>query len=121
VVEQLAEGILIVDPSLMQIVEANAATQRLLGYEDAELQRMPLLDMMAEENREDMRDRIDQLLFDGGSFACECEFSRKDGARTAMQVGVTLVVHGGRRVLCAIIHDITEKKRARETLKKAHE
>ncbi len=121
VVEQLAEGILIVDPVSMRVVEANAATRSLLGYDAAELHPVRLLDMVAGENREEMNDHIEHLLFDGGSFACECEFVKKDASRAAMQVGVTLVVHGGRRVLCAIIHDITEKKRAQETLQRAHE
>jgi PAS domain-containing protein len=44
------------------------------------------------------------------------KYRRKDGAELDVEVGVNLISLGGREVLCTIVSDVTERKRAETAL-----
>jgi PAS domain S-box-containing protein len=121
VVEQLAEGILLIDVTTRCVTEANAAIQRLLGYGEEEIVRLPLHALLLRSARAEMDEQIENLLFDGGHLTNERQYVRKDGSLVFVQATVTVIAHGGRNAICLLLHDISERKRTQAALQLAHE
>ena len=44
------------------------------------------------------------------------KYRRKDGAELDVEVGVNVICLGGREVICTIVRDVTERKRAETAL-----
>jgi PAS domain S-box-containing protein len=116
VLEQVSEAIFLLDPDSRRFVVANPAFQRLLGYTEMELLDMTIYDVLPYE-----RERIDRTI----QRALESEeyhvndrlYRRKDGSLVNVEVGITPVSYGGKRVLCQVIRDITERKRIEAQLR----
>jgi PAS domain S-box-containing protein len=115
VIEQASEGIYLVDAESHQIVEANPAIARLLGYSVEEVRGRPIYDIVRDE-REGVDARIRRVIEANVPVVGERQYWKKDG--TAVDVGVSAAVirYGGRNVLCTVVHDITERKRAQKLL-----
>lgn len=96
-----------------QIIEANEAFLRMLGYGDAELGagRLRWTDLTPPEWRDrDERYWIPQLKRTGSLQPFEKEYFRKDGSRVPVLIGITSFDDGDRGV--AFVLDLTERKRA---------
>ena len=94
----------------------------MLGYTEDELQQLTFLDITHEENVEDNRTLIGELL-DGKrqQFQIEKQYRRKDGQSVWVRNNVS-VVPGTERVprfLMAISEDVTQRKLSEEALAKA--
>jgi PAS domain S-box-containing protein len=101
-----------------QVVEANDAFLRILGYdrEDLAWGRVRWTDLSPPEWRE--RDRLTQAQLDstGSVQPFEKEYLRKDGSRVPVLVGAALFTEGGDEGV-AFVLDLTERKRAEVTLR----
>ncbi len=117
VVEQVSEGILMVDADTKRLLEANPAFQNLLGYAAAEIPGLTLYDIVAHD-RESIDNNARRVLTQGHHFIGERRFRCKDGSLVDVEVSVNLISHGGREVLCAVVRDITGRKRAEEVLRR---
>lgn len=111
VVERATEGIYLFDPETGRIKESNTAYQRLLGYTAEEILEMTIYDVVAHE-RESIDARIQSTISDGANTFGERRHRRKDGALVDVEFGTIVISHANQNVVCAIIHDITERKRA---------
>jgi len=112
-VTQASEGIFLVDIDTKQILEANAAFQKLLGYTSA--CGLTLYDVVAEE-----RQSIDQdlllILKAEDYFSGERQCRRQDGQLVDVEVNANLISHDGKDAFCFLVHDITERKQFQEQL-----
>ncbi|WLB01243.1 AAA family ATPase [Bradyrhizobium elkanii] len=112
-------GIIIADGE-GQILEANDAFLRILGYdrEDLVSGRMRWTELSPPEWRE--RDMLTQaeLSSTGRVQPFEKEYIRKDGSRVPVLIGAALFKEGGDEGL-AFVLDLTERKRAEEALSQA--
>lgn len=115
VVEQAADGITLVDAETLTIVEANQAFARLVGYSREELIGRPISELIA-DTAEGVAARARQTLGIGAPTSVQRQYRRKDGTIVDVEKSATVIQHGGRKVLCTVIHDITERKRAQEAL-----
>lgn len=100
------------------LLEANPAMQRLLGYSEAELRRMRIGDYTPREYAAGDRAIIRALLRTGRPHEFEKEWVRKDGTRVPVRL-TTFVVPGpdGKiEGLAAMIEDITERRRMEREL-----
>jgi PAS domain S-box-containing protein len=113
VLEQVSEAIFLLDPDTGRFVAANPAFQRLLGYTAEELLDMTIYDVLPYE-RERIDRTIRRVLDEGEYHVADRLYRRKDGSLVNVEVGITPVAYGGKRVLCQIIRDITERKRVEE-------
>ena len=117
VVEQAAENIFLIDTGSKRIIEANAAFHASLGYTSEELERLTLYDVVDHDPSE--IDRNVQRIIAGQSFRSERCYRRKDGTIMDVEVSASAIAHGGREVLCIVAHDITERKRNEDALRRS--
>ncbi len=113
ILEQVSEAIFLIDPHTKRFVVANPAFRRLVGYTADELLDMTIYDVLPYE-----RERVDRAVLralnEGDYRVSDRLYRRKDGSLVNVEVGITPVLYSGRKVLCEIVRDITERKRAEE-------
>ena len=115
VVEQATDGIYILDARTRRIIESNPSYQRMLGYTADELLGMEVYDFVAHP-RENVDATIGRTLEQRRRVVGERKYRRKDGSLLDVEVGVSVISLDGRDVICTIVRDVTERKRAEEAL-----
>ncbi len=115
VVEQTAEGIYLVDADNRQVVESNAAFQRLLGYSAQEMQNMSIY-VFVGHDRENVDARFEEVLAAGSHSFGERQYRRKDGSLVTVEASAGVITYGRRQVLCTVVRDVTERKRTEAQL-----
>jgi len=118
VVEQAAENIFLVDPFTGRILQANASFHHSLGYEDKELRRLTLYDIVAQD-RESIDRNIRRVMEEGRLSIGERRYRRKDGSLIDVEVSAGATAHGGDPALCVVAHDVTQRKEAEEALRRS--
>jgi diguanylate cyclase (GGDEF)-like protein/PAS domain S-box-containing protein len=110
IMEQAAEGICLLDPDTLQVLERNRAYSRLLSDADAPAA---------------IRDAITNLLASAPATTSatphDCQIARGDGSVLDLSVTVSRITFGSREVLCVSIRDVTERRRAQEALRQSEE
>ncbi|HKR00676.1 MAG TPA: PAS domain S-box protein [Pyrinomonadaceae bacterium] len=119
-VEQSADGIFLIDAETKHIIEANPAYQRLLGYTAEELSRLTLYDV-ATASAENIDQHVRSVLAKGHHFIGERQHRRKDGSFVDVESSVNLISYSGKKVLCAIARDITQRKQAEQAMRQSEE
>ena len=120
VIEQSAEGLYLLDARTMCVMETNPSLQRMLGYSAEELRGMELYDLI-ELPREEVDATLRRTLELGYRPVGERKYRRKDGKLVDVEIGASVIRYGGGEVVCAVVRDITERKRAEETLREVRE
>jgi len=120
VIEQSAEGIYLVDAETLRIREANPAFLRMVGYAPEELEGRELHGLIALP-RGEVEEAARLTLRAGRRAVGERRYRRKDGTLVDVEVGASAISYGGRRVICAVVRDTTERRRAEEGLREARE
>ncbi len=111
VVEQATEMICVVDVKSKVVIEANPACRKLLGYTEEELRRITLYDFIA-HNRANVDQKFARVVEHGEHFLGERTWRRKDGSLVEMEVSGNALFYGGRRALCVVARDISDRKKA---------
>ncbi|MEN6624245.1 MAG: PAS domain S-box protein [Smithella sp.] len=115
--ESMREAFVSVDMN-GHILEANRSFQTMLGYSEKELRQLSNMDITLEKWHDFEKKIIkEQVLIQGHSNVYEKECRRKNGIVFPVEVR-TFLVHdyAGKRVMWAIVRDITERKRTEKTL-----
>ncbi|MFW3147303.1 MAG: ATP-binding protein [Thermoplasmatota archaeon] len=115
VLEQSPDNIYIVDMETMRIVETNTTLQRLLGYSTEELQEMTPYDFI-EHEKEDIDGKVGNLSIGKNTQIGERRYRRKDGSHVIVEVSANLLEFGGRKYICVVSWDITDRKRVEKEL-----
>lgn len=98
-VRQISEGILIINGETGEILESNEKICDILRYTDEELHTMTI---------EEIGGGL--LLHDGGGVVEEV-FKRRDGQVIDLEISINPIsMKGYKKVVCAVIRDITEQK-----------
>lgn len=121
VFENSAVGVALTDLN-GRFIATNSVYQKMLGYADDELRQLTLLDITHEENIEESRSLIGDLL--GGKrqqFQIEKQYRRKDGQPVWVRNNVSVVPGTDRmpRFLMALSEDITQRQLSEVALAKA--
>ncbi len=120
VVEQAGEGIFLFDARTKRILEANLAFGEMFGYTREELARMKVYDLIPHDPEgvdRNVRSALEQRSIQVG----EREYRRKDGSRIDVEVSGSVISYGGGEVICSVVRDVTERKRAEQALKESEE
>src|SRR5918997_1173322 len=118
VVEQSAEGLYLVDSGTRRILETNPALQDMLGYTAEELRGMELHEIVAHA-REDVEANVERTLREGTRFIKERGYRREDGSVVEVEIAASAIDYGEKRVICAAVRDITERKKTEEALRRS--
>ncbi len=109
------DGIHVMDMS-GNIVEANDAFCRMLGYTQKEMACLNVADWDVQWSAEELRERFKQLI--GNSSMFETVHRRKDGALIDVEISTSGIEIEGQYFLFASSRDITERKKIEMMLKK---
>jgi PAS domain S-box-containing protein len=120
VIEQSAEGLYLLDAETNRVVETNSSLQRMLGYTREELRGMELYDLI-ELPPEEVDAILRRTLEQGRLPVGERKYRRKDGSLVDVEIGASVIRYGGGEVVCAVVRDITERKRAERALREVRE
>jgi PAS domain S-box-containing protein len=113
------DAILLADAETLEFLDANKAAERLWGYSREELMHMTPLDLSAE-----MEKTAESILAGTQPEGVQVPLrwhKKKDGTVFPVEISGSPITLKGRKVVCSIIRDITERTRAEETLRKSHE
>jgi PAS domain S-box-containing protein len=121
--DQSAMGIGHVGPD-GRILRINRKYCEILGYSEEELKALTIQDITHPDDREESMNYFRQML-EGkcGSYSLEKRYIRKDGSTVWVTLTVSTVVDtgGNLRFGVGIVEDITDRKRAEETLRFSEE
>jgi two-component system cell cycle sensor histidine kinase/response regulator CckA len=112
--DQSPDGVVIVDLS-GKIVEFNDAACRQLDYSREEFSQLNISDIDPDESPAEVRYRTERIMKEG-SAAFDARHKTKRGEIKNTHIITQVIVLNGGPVLYAIWQDITERKRAEETL-----
>jgi PAS domain S-box-containing protein len=120
VIDEIIEGVCLVTTEDMRIVYANPSLERMMGYGDGELDGVDAIEVMRPANltAEEMgvRSAAAAILREQGSASFEGRHQRRDGSELWCHTTTTTFDHPRYgSVWVAIMRDVTEERRARET------
>jgi two-component system cell cycle sensor histidine kinase/response regulator CckA len=119
--EQANDAILILDLP-HRILEANREAERLLGRPRQQIVGRHYDDFVVPQERADSARREETLLADGAVRVETRQFVRPDGSQVPVEVSASVVrteEGAAEPVVLAILRDITERRRAEETLRRS--
>lgn len=117
VVEQTSEGIVLYDIDKRQVLDANPAYLKLLGYTLDEIRGKNLYDLVV-TSEQSVADTIQVVLQQQNRRIGERQHRRKDGSLVDVDVSASLISFSGRQVMCILARDITRRKQADQATEK---
>ncbi|MFQ5584133.1 MAG: PAS domain S-box protein, partial [Calditrichia bacterium] len=106
VVQQSSDCIFLVDLETKKIEEFNPPLERLLGYTREEFQKLTIYDFI-NHSKKDINEKIEYIKKYSGLILGERQYIRKDRSIADVDVSVSLIVYGGKEVMCVVARDIT--------------
>jgi PAS domain S-box-containing protein len=116
-----SDAIVVVDAETMGIVDANEAALALYGYKRSELLGLKVIELSAEPDKTAAHMKEVALgkpseVFPGSQQRLH---KRKNGTTFPVEISSGVYALKGRRLVCTIIRDVTERKRMEEALEKS--
>jgi PAS domain S-box-containing protein len=118
VIERAAEGIYLVDAETGRVLDANPAFCRLLGYTREEVLGMSIYDFL-DHDREEIEQNICATPAGASRDVGEHRYRRKDGSLLYVVSNGSAMYHEGRKVISILMHDVTERRRVEEALRRS--
>jgi len=111
IVEQAAEGIVLIDPDTFRFIEFNDAACDGLGCSREEFADLTLIDLQGVLTREEAAERV-RTIMQAGHAHFENQQRRKDGTLRDVLTSDRVINVRGREYIVGIWQDITEQKRS---------
>jgi PAS domain S-box-containing protein len=108
VVEHATEGIFLCDATTGEVLESNTAFREMLGYTAGELRGIKIHDLV-DDDRESIDSNLRLILDEGSRFLGERRYRRKNGSVIDVEAAASVISYGGRKVICDVIRDVTER------------
>jgi diguanylate cyclase (GGDEF)-like protein/PAS domain S-box-containing protein len=108
------DAIVLVDPETTRFLDANDAFFSMLGHAREDLPSLTALDVTGD--REGTLRSLRELRERGQELVAARPVRRKDGGLVWVEMSLNTFVWKGRPVACAILRDITERRRAQERM-----
>jgi two-component system, cell cycle sensor histidine kinase and response regulator CckA len=117
--ESINDAVLVLDAEDETILEANGRACELYGRERQEMVGMSLAVMTRDKEKGKLH--IREILESGEGRNFESVHYHKSGRSLNLEISSKVLEYGGRRVLTAVLHDVTERLREREALERSEE
>jgi PAS domain S-box-containing protein len=118
-VEQAGEAFFVYDLS-GRLIDVNREACESLGYKRADLLSLSVVDIEVDVDLAGLQDRWKQLV-PGVAVTTTSMHRRQDGTTLPVESRIAVFRSGGQRLILKLVRDITDRKRAEETLQIAHE
>ena len=118
-VEQAGEAFFVYDLS-GRLIDVNREACESLGYSRADLLSLSVEDIEQDVDLVARQERWKQLV-PGVAITTTSVHLRKDGSTLPVESRIAVFRSGGQRLILKLVRDITDRKRAEETLQIAHE
>ncbi len=102
------------------LVYVNQAAQASLGYSEEELLGMMLWDVDPKVTPANWPDTIEALQ-QSRDFTSNSLHARKDGSTFPVEIKGLLIEFEGQRLICGLVHDLTEEELAEQALRESNE
>lgn len=116
--EGTSEGIMIADVATTNFIYANPAACRMLGYEEHELQGLPISEIHPPDQYARVRDEFDAQARGDKQLALEIPCRRKDGSVFLADINTASAVIDGRPCNIGFFTDLTPRQRADQERRK---
>lgn len=116
VVDELAEGVVLIDLDSRLVVEANPAFLRLLGYTSREVLALSQYSFIAHDI-DDIDDKVRHVIEHGRAHLGFRKYRRKNGTLVDVTVSASTLTLDGRAVLCLVVRDVTAEKEAADAVR----
>jgi len=113
--EQAADAIVVVDPETGALLEFNDRTHEYLGYTREEFEKLRIADFEVIESAEEVGKHLEKVVREGAD-TFETKHRTKGGEIRDIHVSSRAISIGGKHFLQSIWIDITDRKRAEQTL-----
>lgn len=116
VVDELAEGVVLIDIDSRLVVEANPAFLKLLGYTSREVLALSQHAFVAHA-ADDVDDKMRQIIECGRAHLGFRKYRRKDGTLVDVSVSGSTLTLNGRAAMSLVVRDVTAEKTAADALR----
>jgi PAS domain S-box-containing protein len=117
--EQAQDAIFLLDP-FGKVLEINNRLEELLGLPAAQIIGYPCEQFMLTTELVRFREQYERLLADGTVRTDNLHFKRADGRPVFVDFSASVVEIDDKRIVQAIVHDVTERKRIEQGLVAQH-
>ncbi|MDH7499401.1 MAG: PAS domain S-box protein [candidate division NC10 bacterium] len=120
IMEQSPDGIYLIDVETREIMEANSAFQRMLGYTYQEILGLSFPDFVVADPQQ-IEQTFSEIVSRKEPLTFQRTCRRKDGTYLEVWVRAQMISFSGRRAILVLVRDLTYLKRAEEQLRESHE
>ncbi len=117
ILKQSPDLILIFDLKTREIIEFNDQVPEFLNYMPQQLLGMPVYELM-DEDRDLIDQNIDKVVKNNFLKSKEMHYKKSNSEILSVEINASLINYSGRKAICIVSRDITERKKAEEQIKK---
>jgi histidine kinase len=115
IVEKSLTGIVVYGDSRFEVLFANPRCERLFGRRPEAMVGMSIWDLIAEEDKPQVRDRVADRRAKGFvGLHYECRLVRADGSRFWAEIASSAATYEGQPAVLVNVYDISDRKEAEE-------
>lgn len=111
--DHASDGIAIINPIDLKVLEANQAMEEITGFKKSELMALKLSDLDASDDR-NFVSHVQKAAGAGGSTMFEARIRNKYGQSVDLLIHARSFPYKGKRMVEAMVRDITERKKIQE-------
>ncbi len=117
--EGIGDSVLVYNPD-GRLVDCNQAALKQYGYSRPEFLQLKLADIVDDDFLESANDN-DEKIWAGGVVIVESVHRRRDGKLFPVEVHARKIVYQGEPAILGVVRDISERKRAEESIRQSEE